>query len=206
MKRLLLLCQLLIISGQTSSTCPHHCSCHGGLVDCSHRSLSSSSLPTSFPSGTKQLRLHKNQLSTLPNGFLDHLPDLQSVTLHDNPWVCDCGVLYLRAWLRRHPPTHTSHVAVNCSSPASLRGRLVVYLTEEEVLSSCHYWYCDLALASQVSLLLFALLQGALLVAVIIFLRRFERMSKEARRTREESLTAGEGHSENEYSALKDSI
>lgn len=81
----------------------------------------------------------------------------------------------------------------------------MVYLTEEEVLETCHYWYCDLALASQVCLFVFVLVQAGLLVAVIVFLRRFERLSKEARRTREETFTVGEGPRENEYAPLKDS-
>lgn len=68
-----------------------------------------------------------------------------------------------------------------------------MYLTEEEVLESCHYYYCDLALVSQVCLFVFVVVQVALLVAVIVFLRRYERLSKEARRTKGESLTAGEG-------------
>lgn len=81
----------------------------------------------------------------------------------------------------------------------------MVYLTEQEVLESCHYWYCDLALASQVCLFVFVVVQAALLVAVIVFLRRFGKLSKEARRTTEESFTVGEGPRENEYTPLKDS-
>lgn len=81
----------------------------------------------------------------------------------------------------------------------------MVYLTEQEVLESCHYWYCDLALASQVCLFVFVMVQAALLVALLVFLRKFERLSKEARRTTEESFTAGEGLRENEYMHLKDS-
>ncbi|XP_060927809.1 platelet glycoprotein Ib beta chain [Limanda limanda] len=205
MTGLLLLCLLLLCEGQRSSSCPHLCSCHGGLVNCSSRSLTSSSLPTSFPAGTTELRLDTNLLTTLPNGLLDNLTPLSSVSLHGNPWSCDCGVLYLRAWLLRRPAGLTSHLGVNCSSPPSLRGRLVVYLTEEEVLESCHYWYCDLAWASQVCLFVFVVVQVVLLVALIVFLRRFERLTKEARRTKEESFTAGEDPRENEYSLMKDS-
>lgn len=80
-----------------------------------------------------------------------------------------------------------------------------MYLSEEEVLESCYYWHCDLALASQVSLFVFVVLQVALLVALLIFLRKFQRLSKEARRTTEESFTAGEGQRENEKAYLKDS-
>ncbi|XP_045891682.1 platelet glycoprotein Ib beta chain [Micropterus dolomieu] len=205
MNGLLLLCLLLLFGGQRSSACPHLCSCHGTQVNCSSRSLTSSSLPTSFPTETTELGLHNNLLTSLPNGLLDDLTSLRSVSLHGNPWVCDCGVLYLRAWLLRQPATLTSHLGVNCNSPPGLRGRLVVYLTEEELLDSCHYWYCDLALASQVCLFVFVAVQAALLVALIVFLRRFERLSKEARRTTEESFTTGEGLRENEYSPLKDS-
>ncbi|XP_028269879.1 platelet glycoprotein Ib beta chain [Parambassis ranga] len=204
MKGLLLLGLLLVFGGQTSSACPHLCSCHGSRVDCSSRSFTSSLLPTSFPAGTTELHLHNNLLTTLPNGLLDDLT-LHSVSLHGNPWVCDCGVLYLRAWLLSQPTSLSSHLGVNCSSPPGLRGRLVVYLTEEEVLETCHYWYCNLALASQVCLFVFVVVQAALLVALIIFLRRFEKLSKEARRTTEESFTAGEGRRDSEHMPLKDS-
>lgn len=81
----------------------------------------------------------------------------------------------------------------------------MVYLTEEEVLESCHYWYCDLALVSQVCLFVFVVLQAALLVALVVFLKRFERLSKVARRTTEESFMAGDNLRENEYAPLKDS-
>ncbi|XP_044051003.1 platelet glycoprotein Ib beta chain [Siniperca chuatsi] len=204
MKGLLLPCLLLLFGGQRSSACPHLCSCHGSQVNCSSRFLTSSSLPTSFPAETTELRLHNNLLSSLPNGLLDDLKSLRSVSLHGNPWICDCGVLYLRAWLLRQPATLTSHLGVNCSFPPGLRGRLVVYLTEEEVLESCHYWYCDLALASQVCLFVFVVVQACVLVALLVFLRRFEKLSKVAKRTTEESFTAMEGLRENEYVPLKD--
>lgn len=204
MKSQLSLLLLLLLTCEGQGSCPDLCSCHGDTVDCSGRSLTSSSLPLTFPSATTHLRLHHNLLTTLPNGLLDSLIHLQSVSLHGNPWACDCGALYLRAWLLRHPSSHTSHLGVNCSSPLGLKGRLVAYLSEDELLDSCHYWYCNLALVSQLCLLGFVLLQGALLLGVIIFLRRFELMSEEARRTTEESYAAGDSSRDNEYTPLKD--
>lgn len=202
MSRLLPLCLLLLIPGQTSSACPHSCSCQGTRVDCSGTSLTSSKLPASFPSGTTELLLHNNLLTTLPNGILDDLTALHSVSLNRNPWVCDCSVLYLRAWLLRQPSSLNSHLGVNCSSPPHLKGRLVTYLTEEELLDSCHYWYCNLALFAQVCLIVFLMVQAALLVTLVVFLKKFEKLSKEARRTAEESFTAEEAQKENEYSSL----
>ncbi|KAG8011819.1 hypothetical protein GBF38_004171 [Nibea albiflora] len=100
----------------------------------------------------------------------------------------------------------SSHMqGVNCSSPPSLRGRLVVYLSEQEVLDSCHYWYCDLALTSQVCLFVFVAIQAGLLVALIVFLRKFKRLSQEAKRTTVESFTAGESQRESEYAPLRES-
>lgn len=192
MTGLLLMCLLLIFGGQRSSACHPPCSCLGSQVNCSSRSLTSLSLPTSFPLGTTKLYLHRNQLTSLPNGFLDDLTSLHFVSLHDNPWICDCGILYLRAWLLRQPAALKAHWGVSCNSPPSLRGRLVVYLTEEEVLESCHYWYCNLAITSQLCLLVFVVIQAALLIALLVFLRRFEKLSKEARRTREESFSSVE--------------
>ncbi|XP_034025368.1 platelet glycoprotein Ib beta chain [Thalassophryne amazonica] len=206
MKTLLCLLLFFEVRGQRSAACPHLCSCVGGQVDCSSKSLTTSSLPTLFPADTTELHLHNNLLTSLPNGLLDTLTSLHSASFHGNPWVCDCGVLYLQSWLLRQPAGSTSHQGVKCSSPPSLRGRLVVYLTEEEVLESCRYWYCDLALASQVCLFVFVLVQATLLVTVIVFLKRFERLSKEGRRTREESSTAGEDMRENVTPLMASSI
>ena len=181
--------------------CPPSCACHSGEVSCSGRLLTSSALPSTFPPDSTHIRLHDNQLTSLPMGLLDGLTHLHSVSLHGNPWACDCAVLYLRSWLLKQ---HESALYrnVTCSSPPRLQGRLVMYLGEEEVLDSCQYWSCDLALASQVALFLFIVLQAVLLVFLLLFLRRYERLSREARRTVEESFAGGEV--EPEYVPLKD--
>uniref|UniRef100_A0A8C7YK21 LRRNT domain-containing protein n=1 Tax=Oryzias sinensis TaxID=183150 RepID=A0A8C7YK21_9TELE len=88
MARFLLLYSLLLFGGQRSSACPEPCSCRGGRVDCSGRSLTSTSMPTSFPAGATELLLHDNLITTLPNGLLDGLSSLRSVSLQGNP--CNC--------------------------------------------------------------------------------------------------------------------
>lgn len=190
MKGLLFLLLVLGVGGQRSSGCPNHCSCMGSNVNCSSRSLVYSLLPTRFPAGTTALLLHNNLLTTVPNELLDNLASLHSVSLYGNPWNCDCGILYLRAWLLRQPAYLGAHRDVYCSQPTNLKGRLVAYLTEEEVLDSCHYWYCDLAFIAQVCLFVFVIVQLPLLGALLVFLRRFERLSREVWRTTRESLIA----------------
>lgn len=80
----------------------------------------------------------------------------------------------------------------------------MVYLVEEEVLESCRYWMCNLALASQISLFIFIVVQALLLASVILFLRRFERLTREARRTAAETFTPGDDAQSNQYVMLKD--
>lgn len=202
MKRPLLLVLFLAFGSQRSSGCPQACSCLGSHVNCSGKSLTSSLMPTSFPPGTTELQLHNNLLTSLPNGILDDFRSLHSVSLHSNPWICDCGILYLRAWLLRQSASFKSYQDVVCSQPPNLKGRLVVYLTEQELLDSCHYWYCDLAFISQVCLFVFVVVQAALLVALLVFLRKFERMSREVRRiTKESPMHEGDMR---EYENLKD--
>uniref|UniRef100_A0A8C5ELQ5 LRRNT domain-containing protein n=1 Tax=Gouania willdenowi TaxID=441366 RepID=A0A8C5ELQ5_GOUWI len=65
-------------SSSSSSSCPVECVCYDGVVDCSSRSLTTSSLPQTFPSATTDLRLHNNHLTSLPYGTLDHLTTLHN--------------------------------------------------------------------------------------------------------------------------------
>ncbi|KAG9270625.1 platelet glycoprotein Ib beta chain [Astyanax mexicanus] len=179
---LVLLCVLGADVCLVEATCPRACSCRAGVVDCSKRGLTTDTLPSSFPTDTTELLLHDNLLTALPTGLLDTLWTLRRVTLHRNSWTCDCAVLYLRGWLLKHDNDALIR-NVSCTSPPSLRGRLVAHLVEEEVLSSCRYWLCDLALASQVSLFVFIIVQAILLGAVVHFLRRFNRLTYDARRS-----------------------
>ncbi|XP_026855574.1 platelet glycoprotein Ib beta chain [Electrophorus electricus] len=182
--------------------CPRLCSCADDMVDCSGRGLTVATLPSAFPPGAAELRLHSNRLTALPAGLLDGARDLRRVTLHDNPWACDCAVLYLRAWLLKQ--TDNALIKnVSCNSPPSLRGRLVVYLAEEEVLNSCRYWLCDLALASQISLFFFIVVQALLLAVIIHFLRRFNRLTCEVKASAAEGPAAS-ASGVSEYTALKD--
>ncbi|CAM4719124.1 hypothetical protein PO909_018802 [Leuciscus waleckii] len=182
------------------AACPQVCSCNAGVMDCSKRGLTTATLPSSFPPHTTELLLNDNHLTALPSGMLDSLPALRLAVLHGNPWSCDCGILSLRGWLLKQR-NDASMRNVTCSSPAHLRGRLVVYLVEQELLESCRYWPCNLALASQISLLIFITVQVLLLASVILFLRRFERLT----RTAAETFTP-EDHAtpSNEYVMLKD--
>lgn len=96
---LVVVCVLGVDVGKAEASCPQDCRCTAAVVDCSSRGFTIATLPSSFPASTTELQLHDNHLTALPTGLLDGMQALQLVTLHGNPWECDCAVLYLRGWL-----------------------------------------------------------------------------------------------------------
>ncbi|NXI22878.1 GPIX protein, partial [Sterrhoptilus dennistouni] len=114
--------------------CPSPCSCWslgeewGARVDCSSRGLLS--LPT-LPRLTRSLLLHNNSLPSIPAGALDSLGHLQELELWDNPWHCDCHILYLKLWLEDFSlPTLAR---LRCASPAHLRMKPLGQLTGNDL-------------------------------------------------------------------------
>ncbi|XP_041079744.1 platelet glycoprotein Ib beta chain-like isoform X1 [Polyodon spathula] len=197
-----LLCIDLHATLVLSKWCPHPCFCSKGTIDCSSQSLTAESLPEGFPVNALELRLNDNKLTTVPSGLFDRLGKLRAVSLDGNPWSCDCEILYLRAWLLKQE-NRTLYKTVACNSPDSLKGRLVMYLAEDEVQSGCQYGYCNVAFVFQVVLFVLIAVQAALLLLVIVFLRRFERISSEAKSTEREAL---QGESSNFlYAQIKES-
>ncbi|XP_044296770.1 platelet glycoprotein Ib beta chain [Varanus komodoensis] len=179
---LLLLLLLLGCPPLATATCPHWCSCTDDIIDCKGLGLSEDDLPTSLASSTRRLYLNNNQLTFIPSGFFDRLKNLHTVSLWGNPWDCTCNILYLRSWLQWQQ-NRTMYRNIVCTSPAHLEGRIVTYLLEDEILSTCQYWYCSMALIMQICLFLFILVQAILLFVVLVYVRRFQRIAKEARRT-----------------------
>ncbi|KAM7144828.1 platelet glycoprotein Ib beta chain isoform 1-T1 [Macrochelys suwanniensis] len=166
-------------------TCPSPCKCDANIVDCLSRGLTESSLPAAFSPSTRTIFLNHNQLTSIPRGLLDNLQSLQVAYLWGNPWECDCDILYLRSWLQWQQ-NRTQYRDVVCASPEHLRGRIIAYLSEDELISTCQYWYCSLALFSQICLFVFILLQAVLLLFIILFLHRFQRIASVARQTTKE--------------------
>ncbi|XP_072101651.1 platelet glycoprotein Ib beta chain [Mobula birostris] len=162
--------------------CPETCSCSGTFVDCSGQELDISTVPKRFMGTITEIKLSNNKLSAIPNGLFDSLHHLRSVSLDNNPWACDCDILYLRSWLLKQED-RSQYKHLTCSSPTELQNRRILYLTEDEVISACNDWYCDVVLICQIALFIFIGIQAILLIFVIIYLKRFETLSEEAIRS-----------------------
>ncbi|KAJ7309683.1 hypothetical protein JRQ81_007742 [Phrynocephalus forsythii] len=174
-----------------AASCPEHCRCAKDIVDCMSTDTTDDTIPDSFPPSTKKIYLNNNEITAIPSGLFDGLLNLQEVHLWGNPWECDCHILYLRSWLQWQQ-NRTLYRHLRCASPAHLKGRIITYLMEDEVMATCQYYHCRLALFSQVALFVFILVQAVLLVLVLIYTRRFRKIAKEARHTTHESYAYGD--------------
>lgn len=167
-----LLLLLLAPLSRPAAGCPAPCRCAGTRVDCGRRGLTWASLPAAFPPDTTELVLTGNNLTALPLGLLDRLPVLRAAHLSANPWRCDCRLVPLRAWLAGRPE-RTLYRDLRCAAPSALRGRLLPYLTEEELRAACSPGaLCWGALAAQLLLLVLGLLHALLLALLLRRLRR----------------------------------
>ncbi|KAL2299619.1 hypothetical protein Nmel_012462 [Mimus melanotis] len=127
----------LLLPALLGQDCPSPCRCWSLpdpgmlLVDCSSRGLRS--VPA-LPRRARSLRLHNNSLASIPAGALDGLQHLRHLQLGDNPWHCDCHILYLRLWLQDF--SAPALAALRCASPAALRSKPLAQLSGAE-LGAC---------------------------------------------------------------------
>lgn len=76
------------------------------------------------------LKLDKNRLMNIKGSNI--LPEkLNGISLHNNPWQCDCRLIDFREWMVKHKVPQL--VEPKCNSPVRLRGRLINSLESNEL-------------------------------------------------------------------------
>nr|XP_023677353.1 matrix-remodeling-associated protein 5 [Paramormyrops kingsleyae] len=80
----------------------------------------------------KHLYLSNNSLATLPRQMLEKMTQLESLFLHGNPWVCDCGLKWFIDWstlssdvlkCKKDKAYPNGELCPACSSPKHLRSK-----------------------------------------------------------------------------------
>lgn len=67
-----------------------------------HTFTTVSLLGTFWGSSLRHLYLADNQLQYLVPGTFQHLSRLEVLSLHNNPWICDCQLHWLLEWNQKH--------------------------------------------------------------------------------------------------------
>jgi hypothetical protein len=76
--------------------------------------------------------LSSNQLTVLPNFLQTDNLTFQSISLHNNPWRCECKDRWVRNWLASLGSGLKRQDAILCYNPETLRGRSVLSVKDEE--------------------------------------------------------------------------
>ncbi|XP_002127547.2 uncharacterized protein LOC100183310 [Ciona intestinalis] len=88
-------------------------------------------------SGLKKLDLSSNQIESVQVSAFDGLINLRSVELHDNPWRCDCYLLYLKSWSSETAAIIGSQGNVRCYSPGAFQGVTLGSIDVETLSEQC---------------------------------------------------------------------
>uniref|UniRef100_A0A4W4HJQ2 LRRCT domain-containing protein n=1 Tax=Electrophorus electricus TaxID=8005 RepID=A0A4W4HJQ2_ELEEL len=81
-----------------------------------------------------RLFLSRNRLQSLPYGFFESFGIESLVQLHDNPWHCNCSLLYLREWLEYSSGAVEEVSQILCFSPEPVRGKRLASLGKDQLV------------------------------------------------------------------------
>ncbi|KAM8848649.1 matrix-remodeling-associated protein 5 [Synchiropus picturatus] len=107
-----------------------------------HTFITVSLLGSFWTSGLKHLHLSDNLLEFLPAPALRTAPRLELLSLHGNPWSCDCQLQWLLEWSSAHEgvikckkerESGSTETCPHCLSPQSLNGTSLLELNPDKV-------------------------------------------------------------------------
>lgn len=79
------------------------------------------------------LRLDGNRLTRVPDSTLPLGGSLRGLTLHNNPWLCDCRLRATQLWLKESAPAAPQESEPVCDAPPRLRGRQIKAVKQNEL-------------------------------------------------------------------------
>ncbi|XP_053361152.1 matrix-remodeling-associated protein 5 [Clarias gariepinus] len=107
-----------------------------------HTFTTVSLLGTFWGSSLRHLYLADNQLQYLVPGTFQHLSRLEVLSLHNNPWICDCQLHWLLEWNQKHDgvikckkerDSASSENCAVCASPQPLNNSQIFQLSVKDL-------------------------------------------------------------------------
>ncbi|XP_077478508.1 immunoglobulin superfamily containing leucine-rich repeat protein 2-like [Stigmatopora argus] len=80
----------------------------------------------------RSLRLNNNKFSTVAEGTFDGLISLSHLQIFNNPFECTCYIDWFRDWLSTTSVSIPEEKFINCATPKTLQGELIVNLPESK--------------------------------------------------------------------------
>ena len=102
------------------------------MIVLSHNSISEISMNVLLAlQNLSALHLDNNKLKRLPNDITSfNLTNIFELRLGNNPWICDCGALRTRTWMKQYITYIRDHKDVTCQSPEDMVGKNVIFADE----------------------------------------------------------------------------
>ncbi|KAK2902119.1 hypothetical protein Q8A73_011865 [Channa argus] len=120
--------QVLILKGNKLTSLPLNLPSSLTHLDLSANCISVLDLPSlSNLVSLQVLKINSNCLRSVPESAFDSLPNLKSVDLTNNLWVCECDILYLYRWLLSARLKMATDLV--CTEPIHLAHRLLLNLS-----------------------------------------------------------------------------
>ena len=114
-----------------------------------------------FTKNLTKLDLSHNKIGVLSEGSIGNLGNLAEMYLIDNPFVCNCDLLWFRGWLDSTMVSLPGKESYKCASPEQWRGKHFLEFTKDKINCTFVSKYASAIAGSVVAALLISLITGA---------------------------------------------
>ncbi|BFZ12993.1 hypothetical protein BsWGS_16032 [Bradybaena similaris] len=131
----------------------------------------------------RKLDISHNSLHFLSQPILDSFNKLDAVNLHENAWICDCHITFLRDWLVLATSafkvqclsSHEEHrdcIQLHCSLPSNLQNSEIVQLKDQQLGQCLQETTKTMPASTQGAIVASCLVFAIVLLIIAIFLWR----------------------------------
>lgn len=83
----------------------------------------------------KSLRINNNKFTTIVQGTFTALTSMSHLQIYNNPFMCNCGLEWLRDWIKEATTTVPEQEKILCEAPVELNGTLVTKMPKLDCMA-----------------------------------------------------------------------